>query len=732
VSGNALTNAESEPGGFARFVSGRKSKWVVFGVWLLVIFSLAGFASKLNDAQKNDTSSWLPKSAESTKELKIEGDFHPNWYPAILLYVRPTGLTDADKAQIQHAADTVRQDPPAKNLDMIVHSAVQVQFVESGANAGKAAQIIVPVNPGTAGWNKFPDTVKAMKDALGPPSAGLQTFVTGPMGEAGDEADAFKKINGSLTAFTAIAVIVILLIAYRSPILWLLPLITVGGGALTVAESVIYLLAKHAGLTVNGQAAFILIVLVFGAGTDYALLLIARYREELRRYGDRHEAMAHAVHRAGPALVASSATVAVSMLILLVAEMNSTKGMGPVLAIGVLIALAAMLTLMPALLVIFGRWVFWPVKPTLGSEEPTQHGLWARMGKRIAVRPRAVWVVTAVILAALAAGIGQLNAHQQTVAEQFVTKPDSVKGAEVQAQYFPTANGQPLAIIGDAGQMDAVTAKLKTVPGIDPAGVGTPKTIKSGVVNNHFYLEAALTDAPDSKAARHTVDRVRDAMKTVPGANALVGGGPAITLDISRASSHDSKLIIPLILLAVFIILGLLLRAFLAPLLLILTVVLSFGASLGISALAFKGFGWHGVDIGMPLYGFVFLVALGIDYNIFLMTRIREESVRRGTRRGALVGLSATGGVITWAGLVLAATFGVLATLPIVPFAEIGFAVALGVLLDTMIVRSVLVTALTLDIGKRMWWPSKLAAAPEPGGGTLEAARAADDSVLVS
>ena len=494
----------------------------------------------------------------------------------------------------------------------------------------------------------------------------------------------------------------------------------------------IYLLAKHAGLTVNGQSSFILIVLVFGAGTDYALLLIARYREELRNYEDRHDAMAHAVHRAGPALVASSATVAVSMLILLVAEMNSTKGMGPVLAIGVIIALAAMLSLMPALLVIFGRWVFWPVRPAFGSDEPTAHGVWARMGKRIAGRPRAVWVATAVVLAGLAAGVGQLHAHQQTSAEQFVSKPDSVRGAEVQAQYFPAASGQPLIVVGDAAQVDAVTAALKTVKGVDPATVGTPPTVKAPVVAGHFYLEATLTDPADSKAAQNTVDRARAAVHAVPGAHALVGGGPAVLLDTARASAHDSKLIIPLILLAVFIILGLLLQAVLAPLLLILTVILSFGASLGISALAFKGFGFHGVDIGMPLFVFVFLVALGIDYNIFLMTRIREESVRRGTRRGALVGLSATGGVITWAGLVLAATFGVLATLPIVPFAEIGFAVALGVLLDTLIVRSVLVTALTLDIGKRMWWPSKLASADEPDGGTLASALADDEPALVS
>ena len=504
MSGNALTNADSEPGAFARVVSGRKSKWVVFGVWLLVIFSLFSFATKLNDAQKNDSTSWLPKSAESTKELKIEGDFHPNWVPAILLFARSTGLTDADKARAEHAAAVMQQDPPAKNLDLVVHNAVQVIPATTGPSAGKAIQIIVPVNPGSAGWNKFPDTVKAMKDALGPPTAGLQTYVTGPMGEAGDEADAFKKINGSLTYFTALAVIIILLIAYRSPILWLLPLLTVGGGALTVAESVIYLLAKHAGLTVNGQAAFILIVLVFGAGTDYALLLIARYREELRRYEDRHEAMAHAVHRAGPALVASSATVAVSMLILLVAEMNSTKGMGPVLAIGVIIALCAMLTLMPALLVIFGRWVFWPVRPTVGSEEPTATGVWARMGKRIAIRPRAVWVATAVVLVALAGGVTELNAHQQTVAEQFVTKPASVTGSEVQAQYFPSNSGQPLAVIGDAGQQDAVAAKLKTVAGIDPGSVGTPKTIKSPVVNGRFYLEAA---PPTRRTPRPRADR---------------------------------------------------------------------------------------------------------------------------------------------------------------------------------------------------------------------------------
>ncbi len=417
------------------------------------------------------------------------------------------------------------------------------------------------------------------------------------------------------------------------------------------------------------------------------------------------------------------------MLVLLLAEMNSTKGLGPVLAIGVVVAVLAMLTLLPALLVICGRWVFWPYKPAFDSTEPTATGVWSRVGKRISTRPRAVWIGTAVVLGALAIGVVDLNAHQQTSAEQFAGRPDSVVGAEVQAKYFPPSSGQPIVVIGKAAALDKVQAAL-AVPGIDAATIGTPPGTKQ-VVDGYFYIEGSTTDAADTPAAKLTVERVRAAVHAVPGAEAEVGGGPAILLDIKNASSHDSKLIIPVILLVVFVILALLLRALLAPLLLVGTVILSFGASMGISALAFKGFGWHGVDIGMPLFVFVFLVALGIDYNIFLMTRIREESVRRGTRRGALVGLSATGGVITWAGLVLAGTFGVLATLSIVPFAEIGFAVSLGVLLDTMIVRSVLVTALTLDIGKKMWWPSKLSVAEEPGGGTLAAARSEDESVLV-
>jgi len=446
---------------------------------------------------------------------------------------------------------------------------------------------------------------------------------------------------------------------------------------------------------------------VFGAGTDYALLLVARYREELRRNADRHQAMAIALHRAGPAIIASAATVAVGMLCLVFAQMNSTKGLGPVTAIGIAVGLLAMITLLPALLVIFGRWVFWPARPKLGSAEPAAAGLWARLGNRIALRPRAVWAVTAVVLGVLALGLTQLNASGLAAEDTFVTKPDSVVGQEVLGRHFPAGDGQPVVVIGKA---DAAVPLRQAVAGTDGIVEVSEPVVRDGLVS----LAGTLRDQPDSRAAEATVDRLRDAVHAVGGADAKVGGPTAMTIDMNRANSHDNKVIIPLVLLVVLTILALLLRAIVAPVLLIATVVLSFAAALGISGVLFEHvFGFGGADSSFPLLVFVFLVALGIDYNIFLVTRIREEAQRHGTRRGALIGLAAPGGVIPSAGVVLAPTFAVLGSLPLVFFAEMGIAVALGILLDTFVVRSVLVTALNLDLGPSMWWPSRLAAQPD-------------------
>jgi RND superfamily putative drug exporter len=532
-------------------------------------------------------------------------------------------------------------------------------------------------------------------------SGGLHAYVTGPGGYFADFANVFSGFDTTLLYITAAIVIVILLLTYRSPVLWILPLTCVFV-ALTAAQAVIYLLARDAGLTVNGQSAFILTVLVFGAGTDYALLLTARYREELRRHADRHQAMAVALGRAAPAIIASGCTVILSLLTLLVAELASTKSLGPVMAIGVAVGLCAMLTLLPALLVIFGRWVFWPRRPVLGSADPTEHGLWARIGQRMARRPRLVWAVTAVVLGAMALGLTGLKAEGLQNKDAFRTKPESVTGDEVLGRHFPAGAGDPVQVIGKAKAAAQLQSALSGTPGVTDV---TRPVVKEG----YAFVQGTLTTPADSQASYRTIDRLRATMHEVPGADAKVGGGTAVNLDIQRATRHDRNLVVPLVLLVVMVILGLVLRAVVSPLLLAATVVLSFAAALGVSALAFDHlFGFAGADPSLPLWTFVFLVALGTDYNIFLMTRVHEESRRHGTRRGALIGLAATGGVITSAGVVLAGTFAALGTLPLVFITEIGFAVAFGVLLDTFIVRSVLVTALNLDIGRWIWWPSSL------------------------
>jgi RND superfamily putative drug exporter len=378
-----------------------------------------------------------------------------------------------------------------------------------------------------------------------------------------------------------------------------------------------------------------------------------------------------------------------------------------------------MITLLPALLVIFPRGVFWPYRPTYGSPEPTTRGLWARVGWRIAPHPRLTWITTAVILGILALGLTGLKASGLTNAQSFRGHPDSVVGEAVLTQHFHTSAGTPVVVIGNASAAGPLRSAFAATPGI--ASV-TPPATRDGIA----YLQGTLTSPPDSQAAYDTIDRVRSAVHAVPGADAKVGGITAINLDVARASAHDRNLIIPLILVVVFLVLALLLRALVGPLVLIATVVLSFAAALGVSAFFFNHvFGFGGADTSFPLFVFVFLVALGIDYNIFLMTRVREEAIKRDARHGAIVGLAATGGVITSAGFVLAGTFAVLATIPSTFLTELGFAVALGILLDTIVVRSVLVTALNLDLGRWMWWPSRLSRKPDPAPEELGEERAA-------
>jgi RND superfamily putative drug exporter len=677
--------------------SGRVAKWVVLALWAALLVPALMLAGRLGDVEQNDNSAWLPGNAESTRIVdRVEKFQLADTLPAIVIYDRPEGITPADMTKARADAEAFAG----------IENVVGQPQGPTKAQDGKAIQTVVQVHKDKTGWEGIGKVVDAMTEVGEQDAGGLGFHITGPAGYASDSIKAFSA-GGALTTITASVVVVILLLTYRSPLLPLLPLLTVGG-ALATSEAVIYLLAKNAGLTVNKQTGFILTVLVFGAATDYALLLTSRYREELRRHEDRHEAMAEALHRSSPAIIASAATVAVSLMLLMLATLNSTQGLGPACAVGILVGLLAMVTLMPALLVICGRWIFWPLPPSYEPYEPyeragaAEDGIWTRVGAAVSGRPRIVWIGTSLVLGVMALGVFGLKADGLSNKDQFTHKPQMVVGEEIRSRHFPAGSGDPVYVVARAASAEQVKTALSGVPGV--AEVSTPM-VKDG----EAIMLGELKDDPSSTAAMHTVEQARTAVHRIEGAHAQVGGNTAIILDTQEAAARDSRVIIPIVLIVVFLVLALLLRAIVAPLLLMATVVLSFGAALGVSSLMFDHvFHFAGAEASFPLLTFVFLVALGVDYNIFLVTRVREEALLHGTRRGALTGLSATGAVITSAGLVLAGTFAAMASLPLVFAAELGFAVAFGVLLDTVIVRSVLVTALTLDLGRWMWWPGKL------------------------
>jgi RND superfamily putative drug exporter len=662
---------------------------MVLIAWLIIVAVSSPFASKLGSVQENDDTAWLPSGAESLKVSKLQEEFtHGDTTTAVVVYYRADGLTATDQSRIDTDRQAISSTFPGTELSPTVTS-----------DDGHAAMYTMPLDASGDGQAVI-DGVGDLRGVVSDGTNGLQVKVTGPAGFMTDLVDVFSGIDTTLLAASAGVVAILLLLTYRSPFVWIVPLLSVAF-AHQLASGGVYGLAKHAGLSVNGQSGGILPVLVFGAGTDYALLLISRYREELRRHEDKHEAMAFALRQAGPAILASSATVIAGLLCLLAADLNPTAGLGPVGAVGIASALVAMLTLLPAILVMFGRRLFWPFVPHFGSASHETSGVWARVGHWVSGRPRTVWVGTVVLLVVLALGLldHDLNLPQK---DQFTNEPEAITGQKLLARSFPAGASEPAFVIADASaaqQVQQVAASTQGVAGVQPAGEA----------NGRVMMLATFTTEPGTEAAYDTVDRLRETVHAIPDANALVGGTDATSLDIARANSRDRMVIMPLVLLVVLVILGLLLRAVVAPIILILTVVLSFAAALGTSVVVFdKVFGFAGLDPSMPLLGFVFLVALGIDYNIFLMSRVHEEAAHLGTHEGMLRGLAVTGGVITSAGLVLAATFGVLGVMPLVAMAEMGFIVAFGVLLDTLIVRSVLVPALTLDIGRHMWWPSRL------------------------
>ncbi|MCD1144368.1 MMPL family transporter [Kocuria sp. LUK] len=695
--------------------------------WLAVAGVGGPYFGKISEVSTNDQSSFLPESTESTRVTNLQGEFRDSdAIPAIVLLVREGGLEAGDRAWAEELTAAVQEEglgegetsPPIPSED------------------GDALQIVVPLGDGQVGEDVEALTALLEEDA----PEGLQSWVTGPAGFTADLVAGFEGIDGLLLGVALAVVFVILLVVYRSPVLPVLVLLT-SVFALSAAILVVYWLASAELVTISGQVQGILFILVVGAATDYSLLYTARYRDALLHHRSRTAATRAALRGTVEPVVASGATVIAGLLCLLLSDLASNKALGPVASVGIVMSILAALTFLPAVLWATGRGAFWPFRPRhdpVGGDRvrvldhgadgrPTVEGkgLWASVARFVARAPRAIWIVTTAVLVVLAGFATQFQASGVEQSELVLGESPARDGQEALAEHFPGGSGSPAVVLVPTAELDAAVAAVEDTDGVadvavvandSPSGTlpvgedapppsgpfaGVEPTEAQGLVQ----LQATLEDAADSPAAEQTVRELRATLSAVD-EGILVGGTTATNLDTNETSIADRTLIIPVILAVITLILMLLLRSVLAPVLLVLTTVVSFFTALGVSALVFNHvLELPGADPSVPLFGFVFLVALGIDYNIFLMSRVREESLVHGTRAGILRGLTLTGGVITSAGIVLAATFAALAVIPIMFLVQLAFIVAFGVLLDALIVRSLLVPALTYDVGRSIWWP---------------------------
>ncbi|MDO9352842.1 MAG: MMPL family transporter [Solirubrobacteraceae bacterium] len=715
-SGASLRDASVPARGFARVV-GPRARWIVIALWLVAAVVTIGLnlPGKLGEVETNEARNYLPADAESTEAYEaVSRIIKTENVPLVAVVRREGGLSKQDLADIRSQLASFNRtgadqpievtDPDTKEERKVtladVERSPKGDWLTLGdvSKDGTTALILGAVKV-TEDSERLLDGIDALRSGLLPlREEGRVMKVTGGAGFSYDAIKVFGNLNASLVLGALALVFVLLLVIYRSPFLLWFPLLAVVFAEVT-SRGVAYL-TTDLGVTVTGQSSSIMSVLVLGAGTDYALLVTSRYREELRHHENRHDALRLAMVSAGPAVLASGLTVVAGLLTLMVASVEGTAGLGPLGAIGVAVAMLSMLTLLPAVFAVLPRGVFWPVTPKAGSEgADATHGFWRRTGERISRHPRRTWIVTGLLLLVCAGGLTQFNPNLSQN-DTFIGDVESVEGGDLLAKSFPGGTSAPAqVVVRDPAKVQSVVTALSA-----SKEIGKAVPIAEG--EDGAVIDATLNEDPFSIEGQDAIPAVRETAKKAGGQDVLVGGDTAINYDLAKANDRDLKLIIPIVLFVVLLILIALLRALVLPLILIGTVVVSFAAALGLSSLLWQEvFGFAGADRSIILFAFVFLVALGIDYNIFLASRIREEALQHGTTEGILRGIGATGGVITAAGIVLAGTFLVLASTPVVFLVETGSAIALGVLLDTFIVRSILAPALALDVGRKIWWP---------------------------
>jgi RND superfamily putative drug exporter len=697
---------------FASVVTGRRGKWLVLLAWVIAFAALMPLGGKLSDETEDDTASYLPESAESTEVVHIlDREFSAGETTiGLIVYQDEGGLNAADKRTI--VADAHRIEAAGHKVPLTRPPAVPFTPGAPADLVSPQGDVAYTVLTVPTNFDKSADWGKEIRDITGEQAGSMRIFLTGDLGFSTDADEVFGDLDTKLLAVTVLLVLILLGLIYRAVLVALTPLVVVFF-SYTLATAFVYLYAKS-GASVSSNGTTILIVLMFGVGTDYSLLLVSRYREELRRIQDKHEAMGRALRRTGPTILASGLTVSLAMLVLALADTRLTSSLGPVAAIGVACAMVAGLTLLPALLTMFGRTGFWPRRATVeyDPEHPDtgRQGVWRRFGDRVLQRPLPALIVTVVVFAGGAVGLAAYKVDYSTT-NFFKESVESVEGFDVLRQSFPAGTLAPTTVLvessnGPVTRADVAEAvrRLDAVNGVARA---TPTGLrsKSGRVAS---IDVILEGDPYKQSTLDVVPQIRDSVADLgPGVHGLVGGGTAIQYDYDQAIQDDLKLIVPVALAVIATILALLLWSLVAPLVLIASVILSFFCTLGLSILFIRFVvGDAGFDASLPTFAFIFLVALGIDYTIFLMARVREEARRHGTREGMLRALSATGPVITSAGIILAGTFSVLMTLPVTYTFDLGFMVAVGILLDTFIVRSIMVPAAVELLGDRIWWPS--------------------------
>ncbi|WP_328452671.1 MMPL family transporter [Streptomyces sp. NBC_00386] len=668
----------------------RAVPWAVLALWIGLLAVVGPFAAKLSDVQHDRAVDYLPSSADSTRVAKTE-DRLPGGETTelVLVYHRDGGLRPADRDTAARQVAAITRANPLTGTPRAVPS-------DDGST------LMYPVASTAPGTDekKRDAFVNDVRD-VARPTDGMNVVVGGPGALATDAGEVYDSLGGPLLYTTVAVVAILLILIYRSPLLWLVPL-AVAGVADYLSMGVAYGLHQAFGTSVSGQSSGVMTILVFGAGTDYALLIISRYREELRRVERPYDAMKEALRGCGPAVLASSGTVAAGLLCLLAADLNSSRGMGPAGTVGVLCALVAMLTLLPAVLVLLGRRVFWPLVPVHGAEPRQRRSLFAAMGTSAGRRPLVVLASGAALLGALALGTLNLPGPLKQQ-DSFAHRPDSVTAMETLARAYPGRGTQPITVITPTGRADTTLSAARGHTGVASAERG-----RSG--GGWTEISVIARGAPQSAAETATIKALRADLR-----GSYVGGPSAQQIDLQDTNARDRLVVVPIVLVSVLLILVLLLRSLVAPLLLVAAVIAVWGAALGIGGLVFGPLlGFEGTDPGLGLLSFVFLVALGVDYGIFLMHRMREESLSGAEpAAAALTALRTTGGVIASAGLVLAATFAVLTNMGLLQLVELGFVISVGVLLDTFLVRTYLVTSASVALGRKVWWPGGLSREPD-------------------